>query len=1434
MFTIRKVSWLFGFFCSLSIYSVSAGPDPCSSTPLANNMASFQTYSNIGFGDSGIADPGCADYSGPDIWFEIIVPATGMLYVVLQEDVMINSGAALYDGTCTNPNLITCVESDFCGSDMPIIDVEDLVPGSTVWLRVWAENGSPDGDFGVLVMETPAISPDFNTVGNSFYVDDDCIQLTSNGQNQIGCAWFPELIDFSLPFSHSMLMNFGSSNSGADGMCLVYQNFSGTACGGGGGNIGAQGILNSFIVEFDTYQNSGPPYNDPFDDHSGIQVNGSMDHTTGIDGPVTLGSGNIEDGMYHDVMFNWDPATMSYEVWFDGDLIMSGMYDIVTNCFGGVPLAFWGFTGSTGAETNVQTVCPGGIDFDHGFKTIVNAEICYGEFYFAGGFNQSQPGVYYDEVPLTNGCFELIETHLEVNPVYDIYMEETICFGECIDIGPNSYCESGDYEVTLSTVHTNCDSTIQLNLTVVDVLALVEEPDAITCINNTIFLDASNSVPGPGTGVTYSWTGPNNFSSTDYAPEVSESGYYYLVVILEVNGIICESEAFEVEVALDNDNPTAIAGQDLILDCATSVVYADGSGSSVGSNYTYQWDGPNGYTADSLNAAFTQVGSYTLYVFNTDNGCFSTDELNVVMDGSTLMIEIQEDTLTCLQDSLTLIVNSSSNLSLFQWTGPNGFVSDSSAPLIFNPGEYLVTVTDINGCEGQSSQTIIGDFNSPNALSMGDTLTCNDNSIILSGSSDSTNVNYFWSGPNGFTIDSQHAVVSVPGIYELVVTGENGCSSSLEVEVYSDGQLPVISSIPDTVLTCSLDGIFLSGTSDQPGSEFMWTGPNNFQSDDPNPYVDTIGTYTLIVTSTNGCEAVIEVNISGDYLSPQATYTFDSLNCLSPQGLIDIQPNENNYSYEWTGPNSFTASTEDVQVQDAGNYVLILTAENDCKDTLSFFIPIDTLSPSVSLEVDTLTCELDSVQINLIGGNTSYSYSWIGPDNFMSTIAQPYVQNGGAYNLTVLAENGCTQDLGITVEIDDNIPFVELEADDITCEEKDFHIYATSSTSNLEYTWTGPLGFTSDEMNPLITQAGTYDLVISAQNGCQENYTIEVFADQMVPFVSLSADTLDCSTLEVNLIISGYDPSYQLNWTGPGSFNSTEISPSVSTPGLYTLISQSNNFCKDTSEIEVMQEDDVPQILSISALDAKCGLNNGQIIGIESIGGVPPFEYSIDGGIIFQSEPVFSDLAPGNYEVIIQDINGCNSTAFLDLEGGDIPDLNLSPYIELNFGEEFQFNPTVNIPDSLIDSIYWTPANDLSCQNCLYPILTAFENENYEITLIDIFGCETSANISVQLIRQFDLFIPNTFTPNRDGKNDRFTIYGDPAVIAEVEYLYIYDRWGELVWSGEHFDIGNDQIGWDGSFKGRTLNPGVFIYTCAIKLHSGITESYTGDITLIY
>ena len=207
----------------------------------------------------------------------------------------------------------------------------------------------------LIVNPTPTLTGSFILNGNASQPIPNTYRLTQALNSQSGSAWNSVTLNLTQPFTFDVDMFFGYNNGGADGIAFVLQPIS-TSIGTGGGGMGYQGVNPSFAVEFDTWRNS--QYGDPTYDHLAVQRNGDLNHS-GANNLVSVtgfppGNINIENGVWHNVVFSWDPSTNNFRVIFNGNLMVNYINNIAANIFGGNPNVYWGFTAATGGANNLQ------------------------------------------------------------------------------------------------------------------------------------------------------------------------------------------------------------------------------------------------------------------------------------------------------------------------------------------------------------------------------------------------------------------------------------------------------------------------------------------------------------------------------------------------------------------------------------------------------------------------------------------------------------------------------------------------------------------------------------------------------------------------------------------------------------------------------------------------------------------------------------------------------------------------------------------------------------------------------------------------------------------------------------------------------------------------------------------------------------------------
>ena len=234
-------------------------------------------------------------------------------------------------------------------------------------------------------------------------------------------------------------------------------------------------------------------------------------------------------------------------------------------------------------------------------------------------------------------------------------------------------------------------------------------------------------------------------------------------------------------------------------------------------------------------------------------------------------------------------------------------------------------------------------------------------------------------------------------------------------------------------------------------------------------------------------------------------------------------------------------------------------------------------------------------------------------------------------------------------------------------------------------------------------------------------------------------------------------------------------------------------------------------------------------------GGTAPYQYQLAGGT-WQNDATWLDgLWPGeNYSLTIKDANGCELQTEWIMPAL-YPDgmASLPGPINLPLGITSLVAWELYVPENLLDSIAWQPAEQLSCADCLDPELTARQSGVVELYLEDIFGCTQQLQAELTVEDRVDVFLPNAFSTNGDDNNDEWYLFGNTLQVERIEELLIFDRWGNMVFQATDWPINSERHGWDGTFRGQALDPGVYAYSVRFRLVNGERRTLGGDVLLL-
>ena len=490
-------------------------------------------------------------------------------------------------------------------------------------------------------------------------------------------------------------------------------------------------------------------------------------------------------------------------------------------------------------------------------------------------------------------------------------------------------------------------------------------------------------------------------------------------------------------------------------------------------------------------------------------------------------------------------------------------------------------------------------------------------------------------------------------------------------------------------------------------------------------------------------------------------------------------------------------------------------------------------SPSVlglSINAGSVSCinSADGQAIAIpTGGASPYLFNW---DN--GEVGQTALfLTAGSHTITITDASNCVVTASFVVSDATPISVVNIDVEPVTCNgaaDGSAFISASGGMPPYSYEWAdGQVGQLATGL-----AAGVHPVIIKDQNACELFINVTVNEPDNEIVVTMASTDASCfgeADGSATVIATGGTPSYTYQWNN-GATGATAFDLGA---GTYSVQVIDQNGCQSQGTIEV----DQPDFLfgQAETIDAICyGDDNGSIAVITATGGESPYLFSIDGAV-YQTDSLFPQLYAGNYSVHIQDAVGCEfvlNNIIVD-EGQNIDiGINAGPIIQLQLGEEIEL-ATTTTPALPSLQYEWSPSTYLSCADCPNPITHPTDDILYEVIATDsLTNCAGTATVQVLVNKDRNIYIPNAFTPNGDGINDIFMVYGGLGV-ANIRKMVIYDRWGELIIEALDFAPDEPAFGWDGYFKGKPMNPGVFVYYIEAEFEDGVVAEYKGSITLL-
>ncbi|GEM_PF-7086290 len=594
--------------------------------------------------------------------------------------------------------------------------------------------------------------------------------------------------------------------------------------------------------------------------------------------------------------------------------------------------------------------------------------------------------------------------------------------------------------------------------------------------------------------------------------------------------------------------------------------------------------------------------------------------------------------------------------------------------------------------------------------------------------------------------------------------------------------------------------------------------------------------YCLTITDNNaGC--TIDTCFVMEFPIPIAAEVMESmLNCAtdaSGQVELVVRLGKPPYQYRLQGIENpsiialgvITENDSTILIENlpAGNYNIFVSNAEDAQNYVAQILAPPLIGISLVNKTNASCFETCDGQIEVIavGGTGNLSFAW---DNALENIQNPTNLCAGLYNLTVTDENNCqdSAQFSIIQPAALSIEFSEVQAAECFGEANG---QATITTNEPLATIIWDNGETTETATNLT--AGLHEVRLTNTSGCTGAASIEITEpDQLMAGIEIT-EAIACGGDRNGVltdITTGGTGNYEYIW------NTSSVLPFIEnlSAGEYNLTVRDKNGCIDEARVTLVAP--TPIDATINTQDVTCpgGENSGLIAITNPIGGTAPYRYALNNQN-FTNTSEIDNLQAGTYALVMQDDNGCEKTF-------DQIIINNPPEVTVNLGEDQTINlgNTIDLKATANRQVIfeWFSTDSLSCLDCATVSARPLSTANYTVRVTDeVTGCTAEDALTVSVLQARNLFVPNVFSPNGDGKNDILGLFGGENINRIVRFE-IYARNGSRVFERQNFSL-TDNVGWDGEFERQKLSTDVFIYFAEVEFIDGLVEVFSGDFTLV-
>ncbi len=967
-----------------------------------------------------------------------------------------------------------------------------------------------------------------------------------------------------------------------------------------------------------------------------------------------------------------------------------------------------------------------------------------------------------------------------------------------------SNLDGGTYYVIITDAN-GCSKRDSIVIAEPTAIVLTVTSQNILCNGNsggTVDLTVSGGTPG----YTYLWS---NTATTQDLNGVGAGTYS--VVVTDTLG--CTAT---LTTTVSQPTGLVVTGQVIDAHCAGSndgIINVTVTGGLA--PYQYLWS-TTATTEDLYNLS---AGNYTVSVTDA-NSCSTSASFTVSQPSNMVSSVVGTDVLCQGANNGTADLTVTGGVQPYDYLWSNFEATQDLQNL--DGGIYFVLITDAAGCTHRDSVIIAEP--SPLILSTVVTsITCynfNNGTIDLSVVGGTPAYNYLWS--NGDTTQDLDSLAG--GVYTVTVTDNHGCSAVTSGIIANPSQLSSNFVVHNTLCNGDQNGtIDLIPSGGTPSYTYSWS--NTATSEDLNGL--GAGTYYVTITDVKGCIRLDSATVT----EPHVLYTSGIIQNVSCAGLSDgsivitVYGGTLPYSFHWSNG----ASTKDLYNLSGGNKTVDVTDLNGCQVS-SLYTVTEPLPLVASVSGTNVACfggATGTATVSATGGTSPYQFLW---DDFTGGTTHNGL-TAGQYVAMVIDSNNCQAFDSITIT--EPLQLVLSAAlTNITCNGAStgaIDLTVSGGTGAYGYAWT-PSGTTQDLT---AIPAGPYSVVVTDANSCTEtaSYIITEPAAIATQFFTNQPSCFGSNNGSVSVDATNGTGSFTYAWsTTP--VQTTATADNLGGGPISVTVTDAAG-CSASSSVTLNQPDSIG--VSTNAYGSKCFNNASGLVIATVSGGDQPYIYQLNG--VAQLSDTFAGLQPGNYLLLVTDRNGCTGRSPFGIASPSQISVHLTAAEQVILtGMNTQLvattisaSPVIGYiwsPDSVVDFSACTDPN-----NCNAPYVHPLTTTTFTVTVMNSDSCTASDTVTVVVNNQYSQFIPNSFTPNGDGLNDRFEFDFLGGTNIEVS---VFDRWGGRVYYDAAQTNGiTGNHGWDGTKGGKDVPDDTYVYQLRVTYYDGSVKDISGTVTLM-